>query len=110
VKFEIAEWRNRVFFFGLLKATMGFVERRECRFFSLFQEINRIIEFIFFFFFQWKYFNKIKLLSLHFFKTSRGVSIEIIERDNYITQGYSLHSFKSSRGVGVDSVERDNIS
>jgi hypothetical protein len=28
---------------------------------------------------------------------------------NYITQGCSLHSFKSSRGVGVEIVERDNI-
>jgi hypothetical protein len=28
---------------------------------------------------------------------------------NYVTQGYSLHSFKSSRGVGVVIVERDNI-
>jgi hypothetical protein len=25
------------------------------------------------------------------------------------SQGYSLHSFKSSRGVGVKIVERDNI-
>jgi hypothetical protein len=28
---------------------------------------------------------------------------------NYITQGYSLHSFKSSKGVSVEIVERDNI-
>jgi hypothetical protein len=28
---------------------------------------------------------------------------------NYITQGCSLHFFKSSRGVGVETVERDNI-
>jgi hypothetical protein len=27
----------------------------------------------------------------------------------YITQGCSLHFFKSSRGVGVEIVERDNI-
>jgi hypothetical protein len=27
----------------------------------------------------------------------------------YITQGCSLHSFKSSRGVGVEIVERDII-
>jgi hypothetical protein len=45
-----------------------------------------------------------------FFQISpRGVGVEIVERDNYIIQGYSLHSFKSSRGVGVEIVERDNI-
>jgi hypothetical protein len=27
----------------------------------------------------------------------------------YITQEYSLHFFKSSRGVGVEIIERDNI-
>jgi hypothetical protein len=46
---------------------------------------------------------------LHSFKSSRGVGAEIVERDNYITQGCFLHSFKSSRGVGVEIVERDNV-
>jgi hypothetical protein len=44
------------------------------------------------------------------FKSSRGVGVEIVERDNYITQGCFLDSFKSLRGVGVEIVERDNIS
>jgi hypothetical protein len=30
-------------------------------------------------------------------------------KQNYITQGCSLYSFKSSRGVGVEIVERDKI-
>jgi hypothetical protein len=31
-------------------------------------------------------------------------------KQNYITQVSSLHFSKSSRGVGVEIVERDNIS
>jgi hypothetical protein len=46
---------------------------------------------------------------LHSFKSSRGVGVEFVERDNYITQKYSLHAFKSLRGVGVKIDERDNI-
>jgi hypothetical protein len=40
------------------------------------------------------------------FSTFKDVGVEIVERDNYITQGCSLHSFKSSRGVGVEIVEK----
>jgi hypothetical protein len=53
---------------------------------SLLQEIDEIIKIPFFFFFL---LNEIKY--------------------NYITQGCSLHSFNSSRGVGVEIVERENI-
>jgi hypothetical protein len=30
-------------------------------------------------------------------------------KQSYITQRYSLDSFKSSRGVGVEFVEKENI-
>jgi hypothetical protein len=41
----------------------------------------------------------------------KSVGVEIFERDNYITQGCwcSLHSFKSSRGVGVEIISKENI-
>jgi hypothetical protein len=48
------------------------------------------------------------MLKKDFFYFSQPKSI--LPNDiHYIPQGYSLHSLKSSRGVGVEIVKRDNI-
>jgi hypothetical protein len=47
--------------------------------------------------------NKLKIIIIFF------ILLLFLSTKIYINQGCSLHSFKSSRGVGVEIVERDNI-